>query len=128
MEAIRTEDEQWFRRVIARVRRGKSREHSMGAAGLSELERRDTSESMLTSATLASIFGIQENLRESAAHVWVQILMLPVEILPDPSDGEPVILYDDDQYQHSKDDPRIGCLLCNMSLDQGWDTPCPGGP
>lgn len=60
-------------------------------------------------------------------HTWSQIILVPVEIVPDPKDGEPVLFIDQETcYRLATEDPRVGCLDCNMSLDEGWDTPCEG--
>ena len=59
-------------------------------------------------------------------HSWTQILMVPVTVVPDPADGEPILFFDEEALRLARDDPRVGCIICSMSLDEGWDTPCEG--
>src|SRR5687768_6561306 len=59
-------------------------------------------------------------------HSWSQIMLVPVTVVPDPRDGEPLLFLDEDEFNLAREDPRIGCLHCNMSLHEGWDRPCEG--
>ena len=61
-------------------------------------------------------------------HVWVRYLIQPVNVYRNDADGEPYVEYDVEALKQTLKDPdtRIGCLICNATLDDGWETACPG--
>ena len=54
-------------------------------------------------------------------HQWVEMVVTPVDVLPDMDEGHPVTV-------PSGATPKVtvGCFSCNMGLSEGFGIPCPG--
>lgn len=100
--------ERWFR--FGGPSRAAGKTDSAGKVRLTS----DTAATPVTPVTLAK------------HHTWTQIMLVPVTVVPDPDDGEPMLFLDEEAFRLAKEDPRVGCLHCSMSLDEGWDIPCDG--
>lgn len=54
-------------------------------------------------------------------HVWREIRMTPVFLIQD-DDGNPIAVEDPTQESQI----QVGCLTCNMGMDEGAGVACPG--
>lgn len=50
-----------------------------------------------------------------AQHIWVKMVVTPLEILTNEG-GEPIAMVDPDIQRKSEDDARYGCFACDAEL------------
>lgn len=60
-------------------------------------------------------------------HQWTAMIVVPVEIRPSSDEAhDPMISMAPEKLEAAIETATYGCFRCNMGLEEGWHTPCPG--
>lgn len=60
---------------------------------------------------------------QTRQHRWMEIKMTRVILMPPLEEGGPPMVVADPEFQSEE---TVGCVVCNMGLDEGKNIECPG--